>query len=226
MARLGRPGLSPQQKAELWTRWKAGQSLSDIGRALGEHAASVFGVLLAKGGIAPLARKRSSRSLSLQDREEISRGLIAGLSLRKIAEQLGRSPSTISRKVERNRGRYKYRATVRGVLKKELISHLRSRRIMRRGKTSPRKDSHAGKSLTQCPSVSAPPKLMTARYQSTGKATALRRQQHAHCDPGRAPFPICAFGSGQRQRHRQCRVCLGQAGQETTGGTHVISDLG
>jgi IS30 family transposase len=58
------------------------------------------------------------------------------LSLRKIAEQLGRSPSTISRKVERNRGRYKYRATVRGVLKKELISHLRSRRIMRRGKTS------------------------------------------------------------------------------------------
>jgi len=118
MARLGRPGLSPQQKAELWTRWKAGQSLSDIGRGLGKHAASVFGVLLAKGGIAPFARKRSSRSLSLQDREEISRGLIAGLSLRKIAEQLGRSPSTISRKVERNRGRYKYRATVRGVLKR------------------------------------------------------------------------------------------------------------
>ena len=56
MPQMGRPGLSPQQKAELWARWKAGQSLSDIGRALGKHAASVFGVLLAKGGIAPLAR--------------------------------------------------------------------------------------------------------------------------------------------------------------------------
>ena len=112
MPQMGRPGLSPQQKAELWARWKAGQSLSDIGRALGKHAASVFGVLLAKGGIAPIARKRSSRSLTLQDREEISRGLIAGLSLRRIAEQLGRSPSTISREVDRNRGRSKYRATL------------------------------------------------------------------------------------------------------------------
>ena len=193
MARLGRPGLSPQQKAELWTRWKAGQSLSDIGRALGEHAASVFGVLLAKGGIAPLARKRSSRSLSLQDREEISRGLIAGLSLRKIAEQLGRSPSTISRKVERNRGRYKYRATVRGVLKKELISHLRSRRIMRRGKTSPRKDSHGGKSLTQCPSVSAPPKLMTARYQSTGKAICSQEATTRTLRPWSSAIPDMCF---------------------------------
>ena len=52
MARTGRPGLSQLQKKELWQRWKDGQSLSDIGRALGKHAASVFGVLLAKGGIA------------------------------------------------------------------------------------------------------------------------------------------------------------------------------
>src|ERR1700710_3035920 len=100
MAQLGRPGLSPQQKAELWRRWKAGESLSDIGRALGKHAASVFGVLLSKGGIAPPIRWRSSRSLSLQEREEISRGLIAGSSLRKIAEQLGRAPSSISREIK------------------------------------------------------------------------------------------------------------------------------
>src|SRR5438552_18680189 len=95
MAQMGRPGLSSQQKEELWERWKTGQSLSDIGRALGKHAASVFGVLLSKGGIAPTARTRSRRSLSLQDREEISRGLVSGLSIRKIAEELGRSPSTI-----------------------------------------------------------------------------------------------------------------------------------
>ena len=56
MAQMGRPGLSSQQKEELWERWKAGQSLSDIGRTLGKHAASVFGVLLSKGGIAPTAR--------------------------------------------------------------------------------------------------------------------------------------------------------------------------
>ena len=64
-----------------------------------------------KGGIAPAARTRSRLSLSLRDREEISRGLIAGFSIRKIAEQLGRSPSTISREINRNQGRQKYRAT-------------------------------------------------------------------------------------------------------------------
>ena len=51
MARMGRPGLSDSQKSELWQRWKAGESLSDIGRALGKHAASIFGVVVAKGGI-------------------------------------------------------------------------------------------------------------------------------------------------------------------------------
>jgi IS30 family transposase len=205
MAQMGRPGLSRQQKVELWARWKAGQSLSDIGRSLGKHAGSIFGVLSAKGGIAPAARGRSRLSLSLHEREEISRGLVAGLSMRKIATQLGRAPSTISREIRRNEGRGKYRATnaderawrsacrpkpcrlsvnrslqmvvaqkltdnwspqqisgwlkieylddapmrvshetiykclfvqARGVLRRELISHLRTRRLMRRGKSS------------------------------------------------------------------------------------------
>ena len=61
MAQMGRPGLSTQQKQELWARWKAGQSLSDIGRSLGKHAGSIFGVLSARGGIAPPARGRSRR---------------------------------------------------------------------------------------------------------------------------------------------------------------------
>src|SRR3954469_10487418 len=110
MPQMGRPGLSPQQKQELWDRWKAGQSLSDIGRSLGKHAGSIFGVLRSSGGIAPSARVRSRRSLSVHEREEISRGLVAGLSLRKIAAQLGRATSTISREVGRNSGRGKYRA--------------------------------------------------------------------------------------------------------------------
>ena len=111
MARTGRPGLSAEQKRELWTRWKDGQSLSDIGRALGKHPGSVFGVVLAKGGIAPSLRKRSRLALTLAEREEVSRGLMAGRSYRQIADQLGRAPSTISREVNRNQGRVRYRAT-------------------------------------------------------------------------------------------------------------------
>lgn len=111
MARIGRPGLSAEQKRELWARWKAGESLSDIGRALGKHAGSVFGVVLAKGGIAPSPRRRSRLSLTSDEREEISRGLAAEWSSHQIANRLGRSPSTISREVRRNGGRRRYRAT-------------------------------------------------------------------------------------------------------------------
>jgi IS30 family transposase len=111
MARIGRPGLSAEQKRELWARWKAGESLSDIGRALGKHAGSVFGVVLAKGGIAPSPRTRSRLSLTSAEREEISRGLAAEWSFHQIANRLGRSPSTIGREVRRNGGRRRYRAT-------------------------------------------------------------------------------------------------------------------
>jgi IS30 family transposase len=205
MARMGRPGLSDQQKADLWRRWQQGQSLSEIGLALGKHAGSIHGVISLRGGIAPGLRKRSRRCLTIAERESISRGLAAGLSMRLIAIQLGRAPSTISREIQRNRGIYRYRAVdaddkawqramrpkvcllaakpylcetvasklrqnwspeqicgwlrrefpdnadmrvshetiyrslfiqARGVLKKELVSHLRSRRMMRRSKFS------------------------------------------------------------------------------------------
>ncbi len=72
MAQMGRPRLSASRKAELWQRWKNGQSISDIGRALGKHPASIHGVVLLKGGIAPPARTRSCLALSLAEREEIS----------------------------------------------------------------------------------------------------------------------------------------------------------
>ena len=104
MARTGRPGLFSAQKAELWQRWKSGQSLSDIGRALGKHAGSIRGVLSANGGILPPTRCRSSRSLSLAEREEISRGIAVGASMRKIAAMINRSTSTVSREVSRNGG--------------------------------------------------------------------------------------------------------------------------
>ncbi len=111
MARTGRPGVSAEQKKELWCRWKAGETLSEIGRALGKHAASVFAIVVAKGGIAPPVRMRKPGSLTPVEREEISRGLVAGFSYRHLGRQLGRTPSTISREVARNGGRGKYRST-------------------------------------------------------------------------------------------------------------------
>lgn len=203
MAQMGRPGLSASQKAELWQRWKAGQSLSEIGRALGKHAGSVHGVVSSNGGIVPKIRRRSRFALTLAEREEISRGVAAGCSIRQIGVMIARSPSTISREIARHGGRNRYRAIdadsqaweqarrpkacklairpelqvvvasklildwspeqiagwlerefqddesmrvshetiyrslfiqARGVLKKELIGHLRSRRMMRRSK--------------------------------------------------------------------------------------------
>lgn len=205
MPRTGRPGLSPKEKQELWRRWKDGQSLSEIGRFLGKHAGSIHGVLSSHGGIHPALPKRRLSALTLLEREEISRHLALGNSLRSIAICLGRSASTISREINRNGGIESYRAATaenrfmeqsrrpkkcklavneslavfvsdrlsdewspqqisgwlarthcgdtdmqishetiyrslfiqaRGVLKKELIAHLRSRRTMRRGKTS------------------------------------------------------------------------------------------
>jgi IS30 family transposase len=112
MGQRVRRALSASQKAELWKRWKDGETLSDIGRALGRPAGSVFGVLAIRGGIAPPARRRSRITLSLEEREEISRGLACGLSLRQIASGLGRAPSTISREVRRHAGSGEYRAAV------------------------------------------------------------------------------------------------------------------
>lgn len=205
MAQMGRPGLSASQKAELWQRWKSGQSLSDIGRALGKHAGSVHGIVSSNGGIIPVVRRRSRLALTLAEREEISRGIATDSSIRQIAATIGRPPSTVSREIERHGGRNTYRASeadsqawdrarrpkpcrlathdrlqrivanklkldwspeqiagwlklkfpndeclrvshetiyrslfiqARGVLRKELIGHLRSRRMMRRSKNA------------------------------------------------------------------------------------------
>lgn len=110
MVQRGRPGLSQAQKKELWRRWKEGQSLSEIARALGKHPGSIHGVIKANGGIVPVVRSRALRVLSLVDREEISRGLAEGESLRTIAGRIGRVPSTVCREVARHGGVDKYRA--------------------------------------------------------------------------------------------------------------------
>lgn len=111
MARVGRPGMTEAQKDEVWRRWRTGESLSDISRAVGRFPASIFGLLRLHGGITPPARQRAVQALTLAEREEISRGLAAGASLRQIARALQRAPSTISREVSRNTTSQSYRAT-------------------------------------------------------------------------------------------------------------------
>ena len=102
---------SASQRAEIWDRWQRGESMSSIGRVFDRQSSSVFSVISPTGGIRPPDRKRGSLALSLAEREEISRGLSVNYSLRAIARQLGRVPSTVSREVRRNGGRSAYRAT-------------------------------------------------------------------------------------------------------------------
>jgi IS30 family transposase len=223
-----RRGLSTRERSELWRRWKQGQSLSDIGRALGKAPGSVHGFLSAKGGIAPAARRRSDRVLTVREREEISRRVCSGDSLRSIARLLGRSPSTVCREVTRNGGRRRYRAAdadgcawararrpkackltlqsrlrrlvaqklrldwspeqiagwlgrsfpddismhvshetiykslfvqARGVLKKELLRHLRSRRMMRSARTSSTAGQERGRIVDAASIRDRPPEV-------------------------------------------------------------------
>jgi IS30 family transposase len=205
--------LSAGQRVELWNRWKDGQSLSEIGTALGKHLSSIFDVVAREGGIARAERRRSALALTLSEREEISRGIVAGASMRQIAAAIERSPSSVSREIARHGGRARYRAAeadsqawdrarrpkscllarhgrlqrivasklqldwspeqisgwlkaqfaedgsmrishetiyrslflqARGVLKRELLCHLRSRRTMRRSKKATRKGQARG----------------------------------------------------------------------------------
>jgi IS30 family transposase len=97
---------------QVWAQYSAGQLPAEIGRSMGRPPDAIYSMIRKAGGIRPASRVRSSRQLSLAEREEISRGLAAGLSCRSIAKMLGRSPSTISREINRNGGPARYRAVV------------------------------------------------------------------------------------------------------------------
>jgi IS30 family transposase len=208
-----RTRLSASQRVEVWRRWKAGESLHAIGRAFGKAHPVIHLLLKRHGGIAPLVRRRSRTALTLQEREDISRGIACGWSIRAIAKGLDRAASTVSREVARHGGRSPYRASeadrqawesalrpktcplathtklreivasklmldwspkqisgwlklqyphdesmrvshetiyrslfiqARGVLKKELIQHLRSKRRIRRSRHSRDSGHHSG----------------------------------------------------------------------------------
>src|SRR5450830_658417 len=213
MSRRERYGFSAEQKSELWRLWRKGETLSAIAMAIQKPTGTVHRLLARNGGISPRTRQRSRLALTLLEREEISRGMAIGQSVRSIALQLNRAPSTISREISRNRGRDLYLAAdadeqawaravrpkdyrlnqspelcelvssklklywspqqitgwlkrkypddltmqifhetlyrclfiqARGVLKKELVAVLRSRRMMRKAKTATSKGQPRG----------------------------------------------------------------------------------
>ena len=98
------------QRALMWERWRKGDTLAQIARLFDRYHSSIQGVLARTGGIQPAQRHRSRLALTLAEREEISRAVVAGHSIRSVAARLGRAPSTISREVRRNGGRQGYLA--------------------------------------------------------------------------------------------------------------------
>ena len=110
MAHERKNGLTTAEKDALWARFKSGQSFVTIARALNRPVSSIYSIVREHGGIVPPVRRRAAQTLTLRDRETISRGLSAGVSIRGIAASLGRAPSTISREVTRNGGADRYRA--------------------------------------------------------------------------------------------------------------------
>ena len=105
MKRMGR-----EQLQQMWDLWKQGRTLRVMSETLAISADTIYGIVARAGGIAPAPRRRAARVLSLAEREEISRGVVGGQSLRALARQLGRAPSTISREIRRHGGRIRYRA--------------------------------------------------------------------------------------------------------------------
>ena len=104
--------FTAQQKTELWERWRNGLSAAAISRVLDRrNKTGVLRIVTLHGGITPAPRRRAVAALRIEEREEISRGIAVGRSLRQIASGLGRAPSTVSREIRRNGGGGAYRAT-------------------------------------------------------------------------------------------------------------------
>ena len=110
MSRRKRRWYTTSEKSEMWDRWQRGESLNAIARAFETSHSAISKNFERFGGIRPPNPQRSRLALTLSEREEISRGIVVGLSLRTIARQLDRAPSTISREINRNNGLKRYRA--------------------------------------------------------------------------------------------------------------------
>src|SRR5262249_59425438 len=99
-----RTWFTPKQKAELWERWKSGQCVADIARALERRNKSgVYRVLAGNGGIAPAPRRRALGALRLEEREEFSRRIPPGRAITRLARPLTRALTTVTREHTQHR---------------------------------------------------------------------------------------------------------------------------
>src|SRR5712672_4290380 len=241
--------LSEQQRNDMWRRWKAGQSLHEIGRVFGKDHVSIQFMLAQHGGIAPASRRRSLLTLTLAERENISRGIACGSSIREIAKGLPRAVSTVSREVARHGGRPLYRASeadhqawesalrpkvcllaideklrtivasklildwspeqvskrlkvhypsnesmrvshetiyrslfiqARGVLKKELIQHLRSKRLIRRSRHSRAAGQYRGQIVDAISISERPAEVEDRAIPGHWEGDLLAGSKHSH----------------------------------------------
>src|SRR5450830_936592 len=278
-------GFSAAEKTELWERWQRGESLKAIGRAFGKPSSSIYCQVAPHGGIRPAPRRRSRLALTLPEREEISRGIAAHQSARSMARLLGRSPSTVSRELNRNGGYDGYRAALadekawvrarrpkrcklannpllqravasklrlnwapeqiagwlkrahpdggfyrvshetiyrslfvqaRGVLKKELLGHLRSKRTIRRSqRTDPNGDRRG--QIKDLVSISQRPAAVEDRAAwSLGRRSLVRVEERLHRDLGRTSYPLRDVGEDSQQGHADGRLRAHHAGENAT----------
>jgi Helix-turn-helix domain len=288
--------LSANQRIDMWSRWKAGQSLHAIGRAFGKDHVSIQFMLSQHGGIVPATRRRSLLTLTLAEREDISRGIASGSSIREIAKGLQRTVSTVSREVARHGGRPLYRASeadhqawesalrpkmcllaihvkpqkivagklildwspeqisgwlkiqypedesmrvshetiyrslfiqARGVLKKELIQHLRSKRRIRRSRHSRVRGHRSGQIVDAISIRERPAEIEDRAIPGHWEGDLLSwHQEQSHRNSGGTPFAFYRAGQGAQQRHRSCRGRAEPARSEATRIAAALADLG
>ena len=282
------------EKSKIWSRWKSGQSLHEIRRTFDKPHSSIRCLLLPRGGIPPIARRRSRLALTLAEREDISRGIASGLPLREIARRLDRAASTLSREISRNGGRPAYRAhaaddlawesalrpkkclltlcpklrnivasklilnwspeqisgwlkiqfpddasmrvshetiyrslfiQARGVLKKELMDHLRSKRRMRRSRHATVSGQSRGRRCHLDPRKTCGSGRPSGSW-SLGRRSAERREEQLHRDAGGTPFTLRHADPGAEQRNGSCSRRLEPACSQAPRHAETLADVG
>ncbi|MBT8002711.1 MAG: helix-turn-helix domain-containing protein [Rhodospirillales bacterium] len=188
MDRRYRRGFSTAEKTEMWDRWQRGESMRSIGRVFGKPSSSIYFQLSPLGGIRPRPRRRSRLALTLSEREEISRGIVAERSIRAMARLLGRPASTVSREVRRNGGYDRYRAA-----QADAEAWVRCRRHV--GCNS-RRRNHTGRRNCGCGIVG---------YQTPG--TRNRRHRKSHNSIGAKLNPL-SKQIGRLCGYAAMRLCL------------------
>ena len=214
MVRRRGPRLTLAEKTELWRRWRRGESLNAIGRALGRIAHVVRYEVARTGGIPPPARQRSRLALTLTEREAISRGRASGTSVRQISRQLRRAPSTVSREVCRHGGRRRYRAAA------DAVAWARGRRPKRcRLATHPAlRDAVATKLRSGRPSRSPAGSVGRTR-QADGPCTCRTKRSISLCWCGAAAcsrLKACKHSCASGTSFRRPRTA-----PRPSGGAHV-----